>query len=88
LSKNINLEELVNIKSYDEMTELDENLNYTNACIAKEGIFKDYSILIGQFYYENEDFYNGFLMTAANELEKFGFIFDIVYSEDEFSQIL
>jgi len=50
------------------MKELDENFNYKNAFLGKEGMFKDYIMLIGQFYYAGENFYNGFLMTVANEL--------------------
>lgn len=39
---------------------LDENFNYKNVFLAKEGQFKDYRILIGQFYYLGENFQAGF----------------------------
>lgn len=51
-------------------------------------MFKGYKLLIGQFYYEGEDFQKGLLKTLAYELLRIGFQFDIVYNEDEFAEIL
>lgn len=50
-------------------------------------MFKDYRLLVGQFY-TGEGFLAGFLKTAGYELQRIGFAFDIVYSEDEFSEKL
>jgi len=47
----------VNNEDFDQKKthDLDENYNYKNAFLGKEGMFNEYIILIGQFYI-GEDF--------------------------------
>ncbi len=54
--------------------------------LGKEGMFKDYTVLIGQFYLN--EFKSGILQTLGKEFCRIGISFDLVYSENDFADLL